>query len=208
MSRKLFELADEIRAIAMTGLHYTDGDFDRERYERLVSLAALIGAAGAPGEAKALEAVFRADAGYITPKIDVRLAVFRRGDILLVREKSDGNWAMPGGYAEVGDSPSESATRETLEEAGVETRVRGLAGLFDCRLQPTAPAHLFHIYKLVFTGELLKADAAPCAGHEVEDAAFHPLDGLPELSLGRTLPLHIQEALRVAEDPRALPYLD
>ncbi|HXX48860.1 MAG TPA: hypothetical protein VEN47_11555, partial [Myxococcota bacterium] len=83
-----------------------------------------------------------------------------------------------------------------------------LAGVFDTRLQPDCPPHLFHIHKLVFVGTLLDPNAEPRAGSEATDAAFHPLGALPELSLGRTLPLHLREAARVARDPRALPYLD
>ena len=91
---------------------------------------------------------------------------------------------------------------------GVDTRVRRLAGVFDVRLQPEAPAHLFHIHKLLFTGELADPAATPVPGNETTDAAFHDLDALPELSLGRTLRLHIHEAHRVHLDPEALPYFD
>jgi ADP-ribose pyrophosphatase YjhB (NUDIX family) len=207
--RRLLELADEIRALATTGLHYTEGPFDRERYEKLLTLAARLAAQGAVADAERLEVVFRsADQGYVTPKLDVRLAVFRDDELLLVREQMDGRWAMPGGFVDVGDSPSEAALREAAEEAGVVARVQRLAGVFDTRLQPDCPPHLFHIHKLVFTGVLLDPDVAPRAGSEVTDARYWPLAALPELSLGRTLPLHVREALRVARDPNALPYFD
>ena len=209
MPRRLLELADEIRALATTGLHYTEGPFDRERYEKLLTLAARLAAQGAVADAERLEVVFRsADQGYVTPKLDVRLAVFRNDELLLVREQMDGRWAMPGGFVDVGDSPSEAALREAAEEAGVIARVQRLAGVFDTRLQPDCPPHLFHIHKLVFTGVLLDPDAAPRAGSEATDARYWPLAALPELSLGRTLPLHVREALRVARDPNALPYFD
>jgi len=209
MRRELIAIADEIRALATTGLHYTEGPFDRERYEKLLQLAARLAAHGAGDEPGALERLFRsADEGYVTPKLDVRLALFRGGDVLLVRERMDGRWSLPGGFVDVGDSPSEAAVREAAEEAGVEARVERLAGVFDTRLQPDCPPHLFHIHKLVFVGTLLDPNAEPRAGSEATEAAFHPLAALPELSLGRTLPLHLREAARVARDPRALPYLD
>jgi ADP-ribose pyrophosphatase YjhB (NUDIX family) len=205
----LLELADEIRALATTGLHYTEGPFDRERYEKLLTLAARLAAQGTVADAERLELVFRsADQGYVTPKLDVRLALFRNDQLLLVREQMDGRWAMPGGFVDVGDSPSEAALREAAEEAGVVARVQRLAGVFDTRLQPDCPPHLFHIHKLVFTGVLVDPDAAPRAGSEATDARYWPLAALPELSLGRTLPLHVREALRVARDPNALPYFD
>ena len=209
MPRRLLEIADEIRALATTGLHYTEGPFDRERYEKLLTLAARLASQGAVADAERLEVVFRsADQGYVTPKLDVRLALFRNDQLLLVREQMDGRWAMPGGFVDVGDSPSEAALREVAEEAGVVARVQRLAGVFDTRLQPDCPPHLFHIHKLVFTGVLVDPDAAPRAGSEATDARYWPLAALPELSLGRTLPLHVREALRVARDPNALPYFD
>lgn len=208
-ARALLELADQIRALATTGLHYTEGPFDRERYEKLLTLAAELASHGATADVAKLDFVFRAaDQGYVTPKLDVRLAIFRGDELLLVRESMDGRWAMPGGFVDVGDSPSEAALREAAEEAGVVARVQRLAGVFDTRLQPDCPPHLFHIHKLVFTGVLVDPDAVPRAGSEATDARYFALDALPELSLGRTLPLHVREALRVARDPAALPYFD
>jgi 8-oxo-dGTP pyrophosphatase MutT (NUDIX family) len=208
--RRLLELADEVRSIAMTGLHYSENSFDRDRYERLLKIAAATAGLGARElDSTSIESIYRsADLGYVTPKVDVRMGVFRGDEVLLVREKIDGLWCMPGGYAEVGDPPSESAARETLEEAGVEVRPTGLAGVFDYRLQPSAPPHVFHIYKLVFVGELIDPNAQPSGGNETSDAAFHPLDALPELSMGRTLGIHIDAARRTALDPGARPHFD
>jgi ADP-ribose pyrophosphatase YjhB (NUDIX family) len=205
---RLIEIADELRALASTGLHFTEGEYDRERYARLLELAAELAALGGAGEPKRLIELFREDFGYVTPKLDVRLALFRGDRVLLVRERADGRWALPGGFVDVGDSPSEAAARETREEAGIAARVERLAGIFDNRLHPDCPAHLFHIHKLVFVGHALDPHAHPRAGSEASDADFHPLDALPELSLSRTLPLHLSHARRVALDPQALPYLE
>lgn len=128
--------------------------------------------------------------------------------MLLVRERSDGRWSLPGGYADIGDSPAEAARRETAEEAGVDARVTGLAGVYDARLQPDAPAHLFHIYKLVFIGELSAPDSAPRPGHETTAAAFHRLDALPDLSRGRTHSSHIAHAWHRSQRPDTPPHFD
>jgi ADP-ribose pyrophosphatase YjhB (NUDIX family) len=204
----VIQIADELRALATTGLHFTEGEFDRERYARLLRLAAELGGLAGAGEPGRLIELFREERGYVTPKLDVRLALFRGDHVLLVRERVDGCWALPGGFVDVGDTPSEAAVRETLEEAGVAARVRRLAGIFDNRLHPDCPAHVFHIHKLVFVGDALDASAEPRAGSEASDAAFHALDALPDLSLGRTLPVHLQHARRVALDPQALPHLE
>ena len=209
MTRVLLEIADELRAIATTGLHFSEGTFDQERYERLLRLAARLASAAGAGSESDLERLYReADRGYVTPKIDVRLAVFRPAAsghrVLLVRERSDGRWCLPGGYVDIGDSPSEAAVRETAEEACVDARVTHLVGVFDNRLRPEAPPHLFHIFKLLFLGELVDPGAEPRAGSEIDDTGFHPTDALPELSLGRTLPADVERALRAArgEDER------
>src|SRR5262245_43480956 len=116
MHRKLIECADELRAIASTGLHFTENLYDRERYDRLLALAARFASLAGAGDEAELGARYRsADDGYVTPKLDVRMAVFRDGQVLLVQERSDECWCLPGGYVDVGDSPSEAAERETSE---------------------------------------------------------------------------------------------
>ena len=106
---------------------------------------------------------------------------------------------VPTGYEELFDTAAiadlESripALRRAIafEEAGVEARVQRLAGVFDNRVHPDCPGHPFHIHKLVFTGVLVDAAARPRGSAETLEADFHALDALPELSLGRTLPLH------------------
>jgi 8-oxo-dGTP pyrophosphatase MutT (NUDIX family) len=208
-AKALLEIADRLRAIAKTGLHFTEGVYDRERYEQALALAARLATIGSDLAPARIESLFRdSDSGYVTPKLDVRMAVFRDDRVLLIRERHDGRWSLPGGYVDVGDSPAEAAVRETWEEATLRVRTSRLVGIFDRRFRPEAPPHLFHIHKVVFTGEPLDPHAEPSAGEEAFDAGFHPIDRLPELSLGRTLPFHIHEALRVARDPAALPYFD
>jgi ADP-ribose pyrophosphatase YjhB (NUDIX family) len=213
MRRTLLEIADELRAIATTGLHYTAGRdearFDHERYERLLELAVRLAATAGERPPEEIRQVFvAADHGYVTPKLDARMAVFRGTEVLLVRERHDGLWALPGGYVDVGDSPAEAAERETLEEAGVEVRAARLAGIFDYRLQPAAPPMLFHIHKLVFVGECTGGEATPRPGPDVLDARFFPLDTLPALSEGRTLALHIRTARERALDPSKPAHFD
>lgn len=209
MQRKLLECADEIRAIASTGAHFTEGPHDRERYERLLEIAARLAELAGAGDEQELLARFRStDQGYVTPKVDARMAIFRGDGVLLVQERDDSRWCLPGGYVDIGDSPSEAAERETSEEAGVDSRARRLVGVYDYRMQPEAPPHLFHIFKLLFVGDLVHPDAVPRPGHEVLAAAFHPLDRLPELSTGRTLRQHIDAARRIARDAAVPAHFD
>ena len=108
--------AREIQALSQTGLTYSDNDFDAQRYQRLGEIAAEIASSQTALEKQALLENLRLQPGYATPKIDVRGAVVRDGQVLLVQERVDERWCMPGGWADVGDLPSEMVIREVREE--------------------------------------------------------------------------------------------
>src|ERR1019366_3441386 len=120
-----------LQALAQAGLTYSQGPYDRERYEELQRLAAEVLAHHTSAPFDQALAIVRAEAGYATPKVDVRTAVFQNGRVLLVRETSDGRWSLPGGWADVGDTPSEVAAREVREESGYEVRVTKLLAVLD-----------------------------------------------------------------------------
>lgn len=209
MKRSLLELADEVRAIATTGLHFTEQEFDRDRYRKLLQIAAKMGALASEQSEEIIQALYLAsDEGYVTPKLDVRMAIFEEDRVLLVQERSDECWALPGGYVDIGDTPATAAERETSEEACFEVRARKLAGVFDYRLQPLAPPLFFHVHKMVFVGDPLPNQPAPSAGPEVYAAEFFPISALPELSYARTLPIHIEIAHRCANDPTTPTHFD
>ena len=109
-------------------------------------MAAEMMAAGGDIDTESVLEIFTQETGYATPKVDVRGAVFRDDGILLVREVSDGRWALPGGWADVNDSPSENIVREIAEESGFETRVQKLAAVLDRSKHPHVPATPHHVY--------------------------------------------------------------
>src|SRR5579875_1106895 len=110
----------ELQALAQTGLTFAKDPYDLERYRRLRSLALEIMAAGAGTSLEPLQALFAQDLGYPTPKVDVRGALIRNDQILMVREVSDGRWTLPGGWADVNQSARECVEREIREESGYE----------------------------------------------------------------------------------------
>src|SRR5688572_7867001 len=110
--------ARTIQSVAQAGLIYTESPYDRERYQKLHDLALEVFAAHTGAAPDVIAGWFAAQPGYPTPKADVRGACFRAGKILMVQERSDGGWCLPGGWADVGDVPSEAAAREVHEEAG------------------------------------------------------------------------------------------
>ena len=130
--------------------------------------------------------LLRGEQGYATPKVDVRGAVFHENRVLLVREHSDGLWTLPGGWADVGESPAEAVVREIREESGFETQVCKLVALYD-RNKHAHPPMLFHVYKAFFLCDLVGGSASPSL--ETSEVAFFGRDELPQLSTTRvTLP--------------------
>jgi ADP-ribose pyrophosphatase YjhB (NUDIX family) len=188
----------ELRAIAQTGLAFCRDPFDRQRFDRIRELAAsLLAERSDADHAKVLE-LFRHDAGYATPKVDVRGAAFREGRVLLVREISDGGWTLPGGWADVNQSPAECVVREIAEESGFEARAVKLAAIHDYRKRHP-PRHIDSIYKLFFICELTGGSASP--SEETSEVAFFARHELPSLSLGRTTTDQIELMFLHAELP-------
>ena len=174
--------AQQLQAVAQTGDTYANNEFDRQRYDLVRKIAAEIMAAGSGIDAAEVLDVYVREGGYATPKLDVRGAVFRDDCILMVQERSDGLWTLPGGFADVGDSPSVAIEREVLEESGFMVKVAKLIALFDRNRHPHPPFG-YHIWKAFFLCELLGGEPAPSV--ETSAVGFFPEDALPPLSLGR-----------------------
>jgi ADP-ribose pyrophosphatase YjhB (NUDIX family) len=190
--------AREIQALAQTGLHYAPDGYHRERYRRLNEIAAEIAAEHTGLEKEKLEAMFLEARGYATPKIDVRGAVFRGGKILLVRERVDGGWCMPGGWGDVGELPSKMVEREVLEESGVTARAARIVGVFDANRED-ADREVMHAYKIVFLCDDLGGEPRP--SDETSAAGFFGRDEIPPLSLGRTSPRNLEQVFAHFTDP-------
>jgi ADP-ribose pyrophosphatase YjhB (NUDIX family) len=191
--------ARRLQAIAQTGLTFTRDHYDRERYEQLQAIAAEMMAAGSgmPDSKKILE-LFRGESGYATPKIDVRGAVIRQDQILLVRERGDGGWTLPGGWADVGESPAAMVVREVKEESGYDVVPRKLAALFDRNQHPHPPMPS-HVYKLFFLCDLTGGEATP--SFETLEVAFFSRCQLPQLSASRITPYQIEHMFDHAAHP-------
>jgi ADP-ribose pyrophosphatase YjhB (NUDIX family) len=184
--------ARELQAVAQTGLTFATNGYDRERYTAIRSLAAQIMATQSDADFGRVEALFAAQTGYATPKVDVRGAIFDENTrILLVREIADaGRWTLPGGWADVNQSPAESVIREVREEAGLEVRVRKLAAVYDRARHPHQPPHPFHVFKLFFICDVIGGIPEP--GTETSEVAFFAENEIPgDLSLGRVVPHQI-----------------
>lgn len=178
---KQVEWVKRFAALAKTGLHYAQNHFDEERYQQLLDIAADMLADAAAANASQVKLILAADDGYITPKVDVRGAVFRDGKVLLVREAVDGRWTLPGGWADVGDAPSQAVEREIREESGYEAKAVKVLALEDRKRRH--PPSLNEVYKVAFLCELIGGEARTSA--ETTAVAWFGEDELPPLSEGR-----------------------
>lgn len=187
-----------LQALAQTGLTFARDPYDVQRYLELQEIAAQMLAAGAQVELPALRRWLESDSGYATPKVDVRGVIFRDEKLLLVRERSDGLWTLPGGWADVGESPADNVVREVREETGFETRVIKLLAVFDRALHPHEPPFPFHVYKIFLRCEITGGAAQHSA--ETSEIAFLAEGELPELSLTRVTPGQIRRMFEHARD--------
>ena len=156
------EWVRRLQSVAQSGLEYGKDPYDRQRYDEIRRLAADIAAKseGLP-DVQPVLSLFKNEIGYATPKVDIRIAVFDRGRVLLVRERSDGLWTLPGGWADVGESPAVVAIREVKEESGYEIVIKKLAAVLDrenmaIRRLPTMSINCFSLVNFA-EGKLPKA---------------------------------------------------
>lgn len=196
---ELIKWAQELQAIAQSGMAYTENPFDKERYQKLSHLAAQIMTAGTGAQFDEVFSVFRSQTGYATPKVDVRGVVFKGKKLLFVRELMDGGkWTLPGGWADVNESPGYSVEREVREEAGMIVKARKVAAVFDRNLHGHPPFP-FHTYKLFIICDLI-AEATPDP-LETAEPTFFANDQIQDLSLLRVTPDEISCMFEHLADP-------
>ena len=189
----------QLMSIAQNGLTYAEDHFDQERYTQLRQVAAEIMAEQSDTDHRMVLDLFAGEVGYATPKVDVRGAVFRDDGILLVKERADGLWTLPGGWADVNESPKEAVVREVMEESGYDTRAEKLLAVWDRAKHQHTPPFPYHVYKMFVLCELIGGEAA--SSEETEEVGFFPADGLPNLSISRVTPGQIARLFEHHRDP-------
>ncbi len=205
MNPKWLDWSQRLESLAQSGLAYAQNPFDVERYRKVAAIAREILGEHSGLSEPAVRELFAAERGYATPKVDVRGLVAEEGRVLLIREKADGLWSLPGGFADVGDAPSEAVTREIWEEAGYRTRAVRLLALFDRNRHPHRPFP-FHIYKAFFLCEI--QERGPLASIESSERGFFPIDALPPLSAIRVTEEQIRRVYALSRDPSAPALFD
>lgn len=183
------EVARRLLALSQVGLHFSTSEYDRERYRETAQLATQLLANESGRSPEQLHASWYVEDGYATPKIDVRGAVFQERRVLLVRETTDGKWTLPGGWADVNDTPTAAVEKEIEQESGFTAKAVKLAALYD-RNHHNHPSYLYHAWKAFFICEINGGAARP--SHETSAVEFFDLDALPELSTGRSTAVQIR----------------
>jgi ADP-ribose pyrophosphatase YjhB (NUDIX family) len=167
-----------MQTISQAGISYSSDKYDVEGFREILEIAAEIAEENSNMPKQAFLTIFREENGYVTPKVDVRGAVFQNDKVLLVREIADANkWTLPGGWADIGISPSENVAKEVLEETGLRVNAVKLAAAFD-RSRHAATQHQFYIYKLFFICKVLGGALAP--GLETSEVRWFSEDALPD----------------------------
>jgi len=199
--KDILEQLKAIASLAQIGLLYSKDGYDRDRYTEILersktSVEQLTGV-----DIKRLDDFFDIPKDYITPQVDIRAFVINEADeVLMVKEKADGKWSIPGGWADVGHSPAEIAVKEVFEESGIEVRAKRLLGVADKRKHPHPPA-LHYVYKIFVECEIIGGELTKT--HDILDNGFFKLNELPPLSEERILQAQIELLFRTARNNEA-----
>ncbi len=201
--------AREIQSLGQIVRTFARNEYDTANGERLEEIAAEIFGTMVDGDPTTLPGQmlekFRDQQGYPTPRIDVRGAIVRDGEILLVQEAQDRRWCMPGGWADVGEYPSTQVVRECEEESGYEVKPTKVIGVYDAN-RSGRPLEFFHAYKIVFRCEIIGGESR--TSHETLDVRFFPFDDLPPLSSNRTNERHLADIQAHLADPGRMAEFD
>ena len=205
----ILDIAKRIKALADIGLLYTKDNFDKERYHELKRISEKLLTDKLKISPEVSVNIFSECVDYPTPKVDIRALVLNdRKEILLVQEKADNRWALPGGWADIGKTPSEIAIQEVLEETGLKVSCKHLAAVFDKR-EHDHPPQPWYVYKMIFYCEP-DAGAATVLkpAFDVLDAAWFDVNALPPLSTDRILASQIQLVYKNVMDKNFITVFD
>lgn len=198
MKEKWLELAQRLQSIAQSGLYYSDNPYEIERYKQIREIAEEMISIQSGFSKEEVHKLFMSEAGHSTPKVDVRGVVFKDNKILLVKERVDGKWTVPGGWADVGFSPAENAEREVFEESGYKVKAKKVLAVYDRNKQGHSP-FIFHLYKIFFLCEIVGGESK--TSYETDDVGFFSLNELPELSTGRITQKQIERFFEHYKNP-------
>ena len=193
------EWSKRLQAIAQNGLTFAHDAYDIERYSAIRQIVAEMLAEGSGLEPAVIIGLLEREKDYATPKVDVRGVVFRDDRLLLVRERSDGRWTLPGGWADVCASPAENVVREVFEESGFKTRASKILAVFDRSKHPHEPPFAFHVYKIFVLCTILGGEET--ISSETDSVGFFSESEIPELSVTRVTSAQVSRMFEHHRNP-------
>ena len=189
----------QLQAIAQNGLTFATDPFDVGRYQAIRRIAAEMVAHASGVETGIVLGVLEKETNYATPKVDMRGVVFRDDKLLLVRERSDGLWTLPGGWADVSLTPAENVEREIFEESGFVTRATKILAVFDRSKHPHVPPFSFHVYKFFIRCDIIGGQET--LSSETDAVSFFAESEIPELSVTRVTPAQVKRMFEHRRQP-------
>jgi ADP-ribose pyrophosphatase YjhB (NUDIX family) len=156
-----FTALEEIRGIAQNGLIYCNNEHDRLKYSRLLEIAIAQYSELLDLDIEIIRDLFLKNTGIITPKVGVNAAVFKEGKLLICLRKDDNCWEVPGGWAELSESPRNTIIRELMEETSLNIKPEQVIEVFSRKPgdfgQPFTSFHILYFAKYV-SGEFLESN--------------------------------------------------
>ncbi|MEH7579077.1 NUDIX hydrolase [Priestia megaterium] len=205
MEHKWLDWAKQLQSLAQAGLAYSKDIYDVERFELIRNISVEMLSQQTGMEMTVIKDLFASETGYATPKVDIRAVIFKDNKILMVKENSDGSWALPGGWADIGLTPSEVAVKEVKEESGFDVKAVKLLAVMDMKCHPHPPSP-FHIYKMFIQCEIIGGQ--PMKGLETSAVEFFSENKLPPLSIARNTQSQIEIAFKHLYNPKEPVYFD
>ncbi|PGM96702.1 NUDIX hydrolase [Bacillus cereus] len=205
MTVKWIDWVKQIQSIAQAGLTYSKDVYDLERFQQLRDISIAMMSHYTKTDWEVVENLFASETGYQTPKVDIRAVIFQNEKLLFVKEKSDGKWALPGGWADIGYTPTEVAAKEVLEETGYKVAQFRLLAIFDKEKHQPSPSAT-HIYKVFIGCEIVGGEKK--LSIETEDIDFFSENEIPDLSIARNTEWQIKEMFAFMKDRNKEKILD
>lgn len=206
MKNDILEWAKQIQAHCKTGLYYVKNDYEIDRYHQIMEASVNIMSLLSDEDPQKIKLILNHDDLYVTPKVDLRIVVFNElGEFLFVKEKVDGLWTLPGGFCDVGFSPSEVAVKETQEEAGIDVEPVRLLGVID-KKHYKHPRNIYYLYTIFILCKKVGGKEQP--GMETLDVDYFSIDNLPPLSTYRITEEQLQMMHKFYTGERTEAYYD
>ncbi len=207
INTKFLDEIKRLKTIADVGLLYCNSnEYDKERYLELQDISFRLLNIISGQSIETLKSSFPLVKDYPTAKVDIRgLTLSNDKKVLLIKESVDNKWSLPGGWADIGQTPKEVIIKEFKEETGLDVIPKTLLAVFDKKMHAHPPQPLY-VYKMVFYCEAISSEVNK--GFDVLDVQYFDIKNMPELSEDRILKSQIKLLYKKAVSSDFKAYFD